>query len=232
MKNKIISGLDEAGRGSIIGPLVIACVSANKKSIRKFSKLGVKDSKKLSSKNREILSKIIKEEAEDVSIIKLSEKKIDKAVMLRKRYVKNINSNIKNKIIGLNELEAYSMAKIMNNLNSDLVYVDSCDVNTERFKQRIINNMNIKMKIYSRHKADERYLIVAAASIIAKYNRDKEIIRLGKKYGEIGSGYPSDPITRKFLYKWIKMNKKMPEFTRKSWKTWEAFQPKIEDYFE
>ena len=67
---------------------------------------------------------------------------------------------------------------------------------------------------------------------VAKEFNDKEIIRLGKKYGEIGSGYPSDPITRKFLYKWIKMNKKMPEFTRKSWKTWEAFQPKIEDYFE
>ena len=234
MKNlnkSLRSGIDEAGRGSIIGPLVIASVTADKKTINKFSRIGVKDSKKLSAKNREVFSKIIIDESENVIISKLSEKRIDKAVKLRKKYLKNKNFLTNNKIIGLNELEANSMSKMINNLNSHSVYVDSCDVKPERFKERIENHMNSNMKIYSSHKAEEKYVIVAAASIVAKYTRDKEIFRLGKKFGEIGSGYPSDPLTRIFLQKWLKKNKTMPDFTRKSWKTWDNLQPKIEDYF-
>ena len=234
MKNlnkSLRSGIDEAGRGSIIGPLVIASVTADKKTINKFSRIGVKDSKKLSAKNREIFSKIIIDESENVIISKLSEKRIDKAVKLRKKYLKNKNFVINNKIIGLNELEAHSMSKMINNLNSHSVYVDSCDVKPERFKERIENHMNSNMKIYSSHKADEKYVIVAAASIVAKYTRDKEIFRLEKKFGEMGSGYPSDPVTRIFLQKWLKKNKTMPDFTRKSWKTSENLQPKIDDYF-
>ena len=75
-----VSGIDEAGRGSIIGPLVIASVTANKKTIKKFSRIGVKDSKKLSAKNREIFARIIMDESENVMISKLTEKKIDRAV--------------------------------------------------------------------------------------------------------------------------------------------------------
>ena len=234
MKNlnkSLRSGIDEAGRGSIIGPLVIASVTADKKTINKFSRIGVKDSKKLSAKNREIFSKIIIDESENVIISKLSEKRIDNAVKLRKKYLKNKNFVTNNKIIGLNELEARSMSKMINNLNSHSVYVDSCDVKPERFKERIENHMNSNMKIYSSHKADEKYVIVAAASIVAKYTRDKEIFRLGKKFGEMGSGYPSDPLTRIFLQKWLKKNKTMPDITRKSRKTWDNLQPKIEDYF-
>ena len=234
MKNlnkSLRSGIDEAGRGSIIGPLVIASVTADKKTIKKFSRIGVKDAKKLSAKNREIFSKIIIDESENVIISKLSEKRIDNAVKLRKKYLKNKNFVTNNKIIGLNELEAHSMSKMINNLNSHSVYVDSCDVKPERFKERIENHMNSNIKIYSSHKADEKYVIVAAASIVAKYTRDKEIFRLGKKFGEMGSGYPSDPVTRIFLQKWLKKNKTIPDFTRKSWKTLENLQPKIYDYF-
>ena len=230
--NKLLrSGIDEAGRGSIIGPLVIASVTANKKTINKFSRIGVKDSKKLSSKNREIFTKIIMDESENVIISKLSEKRIDRAVKLRKKYLTKKNFVTNDKIIGLNELEANSMSKIISNLNSHSVYVDSCDVKPERFKERIKNNLNSNIKIYSSHKADEKYVIVAAASVVAKYTRDKEILRLERKFGEMGSGYPSDPVTRIFLQKWLKKNKTIPDFTRKSWKTWENIQPKIDDYF-
>ena len=234
MKNlnkSLISGIDEAGRGSIIGPLVIASVTANKKTIKKFSRIGVKDSKKLSAKNREIFARIIMDESENVTISKLSEKKIDRAVKLRKEYLKNKKFITNNKIIGLNELEAHSMSKMISKMNSHSVFVDSCDVKPERFKERIENRLNSKMKIYSSHKADEKYVVVAAASVVAKYTRDKEIFKLKRKFGEMGSGYPSDPATRIFLQKWLKKNKTMPDFTRKSWKTWESLQPKIDDYF-
>ena len=222
LNKSLISGIDEAGRGSIIGPLVIASVTANKKTIKKFSKIGVKDSKKLSAKNREIFTRIIMDESENVMISKLTEKKIDRAVKLRKEYLKNKKFITKNKIIGLNELEAHSMSKIISNMNSHSVFVDSCDVKPERFKERIENHLNSNMKIYSSHKADEKYVVVAAASIVAKYTRDKEIFKLKRKFGEMGSGYPSDAATRIFLQKWLKKNKTMPDFTRKSWKTWDS----------
>ena len=81
MKNlnyKLRSGTDEAGRGSIIGPLVIACVSADKNTIRKFSRIGIKDSKKITPRNRKIFTEIIIENAIDVSIKKISPQRIDK----------------------------------------------------------------------------------------------------------------------------------------------------------
>ena len=88
MKNlnkSLRSGIDEAGRGSIIGPLVIASVTANKKTIKKFSKIGVKDSKKLSAKNREIFARIIMDESENVMISKLTEKKNRQSSKIKKR---------------------------------------------------------------------------------------------------------------------------------------------------
>ena len=122
------------------------------------------------------------------------------------------------------------MAKIIDNLDSEIIYVDSCDTNPNKFKERIIKHTKNKIKIYSRHKADELYVIVSAASIIAKHTRDMEIIKLRKKYGNIGSGYPSDHITRAFLRNWVLKNQEIPDFARKSWKTWLNLQPKIDDY--
>ena len=224
--NKLIAGTDEAGRGSILGPLVVSCVVANNNTIKQFSRIGVKDSKKLSSKKREIFAKIILKNAEKVYIRKISIRKIDKAVNLRRDYILKKIIPKTYDIVGLNELEARSMASIINKLNTKIVYVDSCDVNPNRFKKRILNQINNKISIRAQHKADEKYVIVAAASIIAKYIRDKEIKKIETLYGNIGSGYPSDPTTRLFLQRWLLKNGEIPNYARKSWKTWIKLQPK------
>ena len=216
-----ITGIDEAGRGSIIGPLVVAGVCANKETIKEFKKIGIKDSKKLTRKNRERFAKIIIRKADKYSIRKLSPKKIDHVVMLRKRIKKDKSSFRTENIVGLNELEAYAMASILKKLNSDIAFIDSCDVKPKRFKIKIKSFTEKKVKIYSLHKADEIYTIVSAASILAKYIRDKEIYKLQRRYGLIGSGYPSDNKTRLFLKTWILKNRNHPNFTRKSWKTWD-----------
>jgi ribonuclease HII len=75
-----------------------------------------------------------------------------------------------------------------------------------------------KVQIISEHKADKKYPIVSAASIIAKVERDKAIKEIEEKYGEVGCGYPTDPKTIKFLEKYLKKYGKYPEFVRKSWK--------------
>ena len=195
-----ICGIDDAGRGSMLGPLVIAGVSLEKKNLRKLTSLGVKDSKKLSSKSREILYKKIIEVVDDYYIVKIPPRSIDASV---KKHL-------------LNNLEAKYMAKVVSKLDADTSYVDSCDVKPLRFG-KVISQLSNDHKIKSYHHADSRFVVVSAASILAKVSRDKSIKRLRKTHN-LGSGYPSDPITVKFVSKYYKKNHVMPVFIRKSWK--------------
>ena len=195
-----ICGVDDAGRGSMLGPLVIAGISIDKKDIPKLSLLGVKDSKKLTSKTREALYKKIISIVDNYYIAKISPKSIDKSVQKH----------------GLNQLEAKYMAKVITKLDADTSFVDSCDVNPQRFGKEISRQSNNK-KIRSYHHADSRFLVVSAASIIAKVTRDRAIDKLRKGY-DLGSGYPSDPKTIRFVESYYKNQKIMPIFVRISWK--------------
>ena len=196
----IICGVDDAGRGSVLGPLVIAGVIMERTKIKHLSEIGVKDSKQLSPNAREILYKKIIAIVDDYYIARISPKIIDQSVR-------------KNQ---LNHLEAKYMAKVISKLRPDSSYVDSCDVNPARFGKEISKLAN-SGKIYSRHHADSRFVIVSAASIVAKVNRDRAIKKLRQKY-DLGSGYPSDSKTMKFIKKWILDHNKTPVFVRKSWK--------------
>ena len=195
-----ICGIDDAGRGPMLGPLVIAGISLDKKKLRKLTLLGVKDSKKLSPKLRESLYKKIIEIVDDYYVAKISPKSIDASV---KKHC-------------LNGLEAKYMAKVVSKLNPDVSYVDSCDVNPKRFGKEI-SRLSDNHKIKSYHRADSRFVVVSAASILAKVTRDRAIARLRKEH-DLGSGYPSDSVTVKFVTKYYKKNHKMPSFVRKSWK--------------
>jgi len=195
-----ICGVDDAGRGPMLGPLVIAGISLEKKNIKKLSMLGVKDSKKLNPKLREQLYKNIIEIVDDYYITKISPRSIDASV---KKHC-------------LNALEAKYMAKVVSKLNPDVSYVDSCDVNPARFG-REISKLSDNHKIKSYHRADSRFVVVSAASILAKVSRDRVIMKLQKDHN-LGSGYPSDSVTVKFVTKYYKKNHEMPKFVRKSWK--------------
>jgi ribonuclease HII len=195
-----ICGIDDAGRGSMLGPLVIAGISIDKKNIRKLSALGVKDSKKLTPKKREELYVKIISLVDDYFVTKIPPKSIDTSVEKH----------------GLNHLEAKFMAKVVTKLNPDTSYVDSCDVNPKRFGKEISKLSNNK-QIRSYHHADSRFVVVSAASILAKVTRDRAIARLRKDY-DLGSGYPSDTKTIDFVAQYYKKQKIMPIFVRKSWK--------------
>ena len=196
----IICGVDDAGRGSVLGPLVIAGVSAERTKIKHLSEIGVKDSKQLSPNAREMLFKKIIAIVDDYYIARISPQIIDQSVR-------------KNQ---LNHLEAKYMARVIAKLRPDSSYVDSCDVNPARFGREISKLAN-SGRIYSRHHADSRFAVVSAASIVAKVNRDREIEKLRKKY-DLGSGYPSDSKTMQFIKDWILEYNKTPKFVRKSWK--------------
>jgi len=203
----LIAGVDEAGRGPVIGPLVIAGVSIDEKDLPKLVNLGVKDSKLLSPQRREKLVSQIKKVTLNCHTVFLSPPEIDIVVESRRKLHK------------LNRLEAVAMARLLTILKPDVAYVDASDVLADRFREHIAENLSFKLKIVSEHKADVKYPIVSAASIIAKVERDKVISQLQKKYGNMGCGYPSDSNTIKFLEDWIRKFGSYPDFVRKSWKT-------------
>ena len=107
------------------------------------------------------------------------------------------------------------MAKVISKLSPSVAFVDSCDVNPSRFGKEI-SKLTSHSKIKSYHHADSKFVVVSAASILAKVSRDRAITRLRKKY-TVGSGYPSDPKTKAFIKKSIKRNMSLT-FIRKSWK--------------
>ena len=196
----IICGVDDAGRGSMVGPLVIAGVTIDKKNLKKLKSIGVQDSKKLSPKTREILYKKIIEIVDEYYVVRISPKTIDSNVFKHK----------------LNHLEAKNMAKVIKELSPQVAYVDSCDVDYKRFGNEI-SLLTSNSKIISRHHADSRFVVVAAASIIEKVSRDKSIHRLKKNY-DLGSGYPSDKKTVKCVKKLLLQKKQSYSFIRMSLK--------------
>ena len=211
-----IAGVDDAGRGSIIGPLAIAGVSLDEKDLHSLVDLGVKDSKRLSPRRREELAAEIKKLAIKYHVVMLSPTEIDRVVETGKKLHK------------LNRLEAQTMAKVITILKPDVAYVDASDVLADRFKQHILENLTFKIQVVSEHKADVNYPIVSAASIIAKVERDRAISELQEKHGNMGCGYATDHNTLQFLEKWIRKFGSYPDFVRKSWKPAKRLKTKAE----
>lgn len=199
----IILGIDEAGRGPVIGPMVMAAVSIDEKEEFKLDILGVRDSKQLTPSQREKIYKGIVEMAKEHKIKIIDIEEIDNAV----------NSEETN----LNWLEADKIAEFINTMKADKVFIDCPSNNLKEYKGYIQRKINKKVELIVEHKADENYLVVGAASIIAKCTRDKQIQKLKEKHKvNFGSGYPSDPFTIQFLES---NYNKYPIF-RKSWASW------------
>ncbi|MFH1239841.1 MAG: ribonuclease HII [Candidatus Diapherotrites archaeon] len=217
----LIAGIDEAGRGPALGPLVMAVACIAKENEEKLIEIGVKDSKLLSLQQREIQLPQIKKVLNEFEIVKIEAAEIDE---LRNRQ-------------SLNEIEAMKAGALLNSLKvkPDVVYVDAPDVIAHRFGARIAKYISFPVEIKSEHKADLNYPIVSAASVIAKTTRDDEIKKLIKKYGEMGSGYPHDPVTINFINKWTEEKGGLPPFARASWDTNKKildnqFQSKLGEY--
>nr|MDO8082239.1 ribonuclease HII [Candidatus Freyarchaeota archaeon] len=199
----LVAGVDEAGRGPILGPMVFAGVLMKEEDIPELAELGVRDSKLLQPSKRERLAIVILERAVKVSIKVVSPREIDDA---------------KAAGVNLNQLEVCCFAEIINQLNPDVTYVDAADVNPERFSQMIKSNLVIDTELISQHKADYDVLVVSAASILAKVERDRMVNEL-KRFGDVGSGYCHDPKTISFLKEWVREYGELPSFVRHSWIT-------------
>ena len=198
----ILAGLDEAGRGPVIGPLVICGITIEEERVKELEAIGVKDSKKLTAKKREALFPKIKEIVKDYHLIIVNPPEVDNALTSPE--------------LNLNWLEAIKSAMILNKLIPNKAIVDCPSPNIPAYTAYIQKFLKQEVELQLEHDA-ERYAVVAAASILAKVTRDNLIEELKKKYGNFGSGYPSDPKTKAFLKEnW----KKHPEIFRKTWKSY------------
>ncbi|CAG0961996.1 MAG: RNase HII [Candidatus Methanoperedens nitroreducens] len=200
----MISGVDEAGKGPVLGPMCVAGILLDGTKIGELSRIGVKDSKQLTAKKREVLAGEIKELAEKYFILEVTSSRIDE---LRK-------------IMTMNEIMVASFTKVLKELRPDHAFVDAADVIANRFGENIRMKYPGEIMITSEHKADVKYPIVSAASILAKVQRDLLVKQIENELGlEIGSGYPSDAKTIGFLEQWVKDNNSLPSFARSSWET-------------
>lgn len=207
----LILGIDDAGRGPVIGPMVLAGCLVDESVLTKLKKLGVDDSKKLTQKRRVYLAEKIKEEAEMFEIVLAYPDEID-------------GNNYDG--VDLNKLEAIKAADIINKTNKGFkkirVVIDCPSVGIKKWDDYLrtkIHNLS-NLEISCEHKADQNHVAVAAASILAKCVREEEMEKLKEEYGkDIGSGYCSDPTTCKFLEKYAEKHKDSGLF-RKTWITW------------
>lgn len=197
-------GIDEAGRGPVIGPMVVAGIIIEDKKEKEIEDLGAKDSKLVLPSKRRELSELFKKKFA-YTIQELTPKEIDDGT-------------------NLNHLEAQKMAMVINELSQEtdeeiVAFVDCPSISVRKWVEYLETFLidRKRIKIVAEHKADAKYPVVSGASIIAKERREELIAELKKEFHvDFGSGYPSDPKTSLF----IKENYNNPifkDFIRHSW---------------
>jgi len=202
-KERMILGIDEAGRGCVIGPMVVCGVVLERGRILELKKEGVTDSKALTPARREFLAPRIAEVAKGVFIEEIPPAEIEER--------------------NLNLLEIWRIARIIGKAEANAVYLDA-PVASERaikaFCEHIKRCLRGKWpRIIAENRADSKYIVVGAASIVAKVRRDQIVEELRRQFGDFGSGYPSDDKTQEFLRRSFEKQGKFPDFVRCRWKT-------------
>lgn len=217
---ELILGIDDAGRGPLIGPMVLAGCLVTRKLEQEFKKLGVKDSKMLTPNRREWLAKEIRKKSLSFYTTLTHPCEIDARTSVG---------------LNLNKIEAIKSAEIINKLTENIheqvrVIIDCPSTNRENWKNYVFRHIAKKdnLILACEHKADRDYVACSAASILAKSEREKQVKEIKKKIGkDFGSGYTSDPLTIEFLKKYSKEHKKDGIF-RETWSTFQNNKAKAE----
>ncbi len=197
----LVLGIDEAGRGPVIGPMILCGLLVRSEDLNKLVELGVKDSKMLSPERRVELVPFIIEVSVRHRLAVVEPEEIDRYVLHGR----------------LNFLEMERMIEIVEDLKPDVVYVDAPGRNPKKFGE--ILHKQTGVRVVAENFADRRYPVVGAASILAKVKRDMIIKRYHRIYGDFGSGYVGDPKTMSFLREYLRKNGRLPPIARRSWRT-------------
>jgi ribonuclease HII len=198
-----VVGVDEAGRGSFLGPLVVGAFAVDESRIEVVRAAGARDSKELTPEARtEVFARLAA--VGSFTHVALDPRTVDRAVARRH----------------LNRLEADAFGRVIRALGGMEAHVDACDVNERRFARAVSRSAGAGVRVIARHHADRDDPVVGAASIVAKVHRDAAIALLRAELGEaIGSGYPSDERTVEFVRTHLHTVTETPTWLRESWAT-------------
>lgn len=211
-------GIDEAGRGPVLGPMVYGISYAPLSEKQLLVDLGCADSKSLTEEKRdEIFDDICKHQDKiGWAIDVISPNTI--SVSMQRRSKISLNEISMLSAIGLARKAIDSGARITE------IYVDTVG-KPEKYQARL-QPLFPGVKIVVAKKADATFPIVSAASICAKVSRDHALrgwkFREGPVDKNFGSGYPADPVTKKWLTENIHPVFGFPMLVRFSWSTAES----------
>lgn len=139
--------------------------------------------------------------------------------------------------INLDKIEAMKVAEIIDMSGANIVYVDSLEQNSKKFKQLIVKHLQNKdVELVVENYMDESVPVVSAASIIAKVERDRVVEEIKQKVGfDFGAGYSHDSRTIDFVEALLKKSSKLPNYVRQSWITTQvlkekSWQRKLKDF--
>lgn len=191
-------GVDEAGKGPVLGSMFAAAVVGDPGALPD----GVADSKRLTPERREALDARIRDACE-VAVAEIPVARIDDPET------------------DMNALTVEAQASALEAVARDGLagYVDAGDVDEARFGRRVSDAVAADVAVTAEHGADDEYALVAAASVVAKVARDSHVADIAAEYGDVGSGYPSDPATREFLAAYVREHGSLPDCARASWQT-------------
>ncbi len=206
----IVVGIDEAGRGPLVGPMIIAGVALPEHVLDKLKRIGVTDSKELTRADREKLYDEIVRLAVYIVVVEVPPETID-----------NVN---------LNTLEHDTILFIIERV-SELIRPARVSVDAvgppEKLEKLLRRKLGDSIDVRVSSGAEKLYPEVAAASIIAKVERDRRIAELARVYGDFGSGYPTDPRTVEWVRKMYRLSPdNPPPIVRRTWSTLKRLAPK------
>jgi ribonuclease HII len=192
-------GVDEAGKGPVLGSMFAAAVRAEPEMLPD----GVGDSKGIAPAKRARLDADIRTAADAVAVAEIPVDRIDDPET------------------DMNTLTVAAHAEALSGVATDGVHgmIDAGDTDAERFGRRVVDRTDAAVAVTAEHGADETDPLVGAASIVAKVARDSHVDALAATHGDVGSGYPSDPTTRDFLVEYVEENGELPDCARTSWST-------------
>lgn len=197
-------GVDEAGKGPVLGSMFAAAVRAPPVAIP----AGVDDSKRLRPEQREELAATLRDDDRvDIGIAEITVDRIDGAEDMNTLTV---------------AAQAEALAQVARDGDSGIC--DGGETDADRFGDRVADLQDVDIELRAEHGADETYALVAAASVIAKMERDAHVARLAERYAaegyaDLGSGYPSDSATTEFLRAYVEREGDLPDCARRSWST-------------
>ncbi len=221
------TGVDEAGKGPVLGPMVAAAVRANPGALPN----GIRDSKRLPVERRETIAAALRSDsAIEVGIAVVPVERIDDPETDMNSLTVAAQAEALSTVLGGRDVAEEDVAKGHDGdrdvATEHVVVLDAGDVNESRFARRVREAVDANgdgqvpaFELLAEHGADDTHPIVGAASIVAKVERDRRVAELADEYGEIGSGYPSDPTTRSFLAEYVAEHDELPACARASWQT-------------